>query len=340
MTSEAALGAAAGSTTAAGRSRIRPATVDDLPACAAIWRHAINDYIRPLNQPDVPDELGPILRLYQHLQRTDPERFLVVDRDPDAPAPDPPPPGTAGLVAFGVAYVREPLWFLSMLFVLPEAQGRGLGRSLLARLAPTSTDGPRATATDSVQPISNGLYGSLGIVARTPLFRLVGLPRIAEPGLVLPPGIQPIRFDEVDGPGGDGLAASALAAELAALDAGALGAEHGPEHAFLAAEGNRTGFLYRGPDGRAVGYGYTSETGRVGPVAVHDEALLGPIVGHLVRAVEPRGEFGIWLPGTAGPVMAALLRTGFRIDGFPILLCWDRPFADFARYLPISPGIL
>lgn len=338
MTSEAAVGtkrAAAG-----GPARIRPATVDDLPACAAIWRHAINDYIVPMNQPEVPDELGPILRLYGHLHRTDPERFLVVDRDPDAAAPDPPLAGTAGLVAFGVAYVREPLWFLSMLFVLPEAQGRGLGRTLLARLAPSSADGVRATATDSIQPISNGLYGSLGIVARTPLFRLVGLPRRAEPSLVLPPEIQPIRFDEIAPAGADDLAASALGAELAALDAETLGAEHGPEHAFLVAEGNRTGFLYRGPDGRTIGYGYTSETGRVGPVAVRRAEHLEPILGHLVRAVEPRGEFGIWVPGTAGPAMAALLRAGFRIDGFPILLCWDRPFADFARYLPISPGLL
>ena len=43
------------------------------------------------------------------------------------------------------------------------------------------------------------------------------------------------------------------------------------------------------------------------------------------------------LPATRS---SPLLRAGFRIDGFPVLLCWDRPFADFARYLPISPGLL
>jgi hypothetical protein len=59
-----------------------------------------------------------------------------------------------------------------------------------------------------------------------------------------------------------------------------------------------------------------------------------------VTAVRPRGAFGVWVPGAAGEAMVPLLRSGFRFDGFPVLLCWDRPFADFSRYLPISPGLL
>ena len=36
------------------------------------------------------------------------------------------------------------------------------------------------------------------------------------------------------------------------------------------------------------------------------------------------------MPGAAGEAMTTLLRAGFRVDGFPVLLCWDRPFADFS----------
>jgi hypothetical protein len=39
-------------------------------------------------------------------------------------------------------------------------------------------------------------------------------------------------------------------------------------------------------------------------------------------------------------MVSALLRAGLWIDGFPVLLCWSRPFADFSRYVPISPGLL
>ena len=88
----------------------------------------------------------------------------------------------------------------------------------------------------------------------------------------------------------------------------------------------------------AVGYGYAGEAGRVGPVATRDEASMGPILGHLTSAIEPRGAFAMWLPGTADRAVVPALRAGFRLDQFPILLCWDRPFADLARYLPISPG--
>jgi GNAT superfamily N-acetyltransferase len=319
--------------------RYRPAAPDDLATCAGIWREAINDYIGRLGQPEVPDDLNAILRLYAHLQATDPGRFVVaVD------------PASAEIVAFAAAVDRGPLWFLSMLFVRPGAQARGLGKALLSRVLPDGSAGEarfRATATDSAQPISNGLYGSLGIVARTPLFRLVGLVGDRErDGLpALPSGVTAIRFDEIDSVGpaagerDDGLGSAALRGELDDIDLEVAGFEHPADHAWLRTE-SRLGYLYRGPDGAMLGYGYTSEAGRVGPVAVRDAALLGAVVAHLVTAIEPRGAFGIWVPGAADAAMVPLLRAGLRIDGFPVLLCWDRPFADFGRYLPISPGLL
>jgi GNAT superfamily N-acetyltransferase len=330
--------------------RIRPATAADLPVCAAIWRDSLNDYLGRLAQPEIPDDLVSILRLYDHLLATDPSTFLVAEapaaggeaarsssRTAESPAID----------AFAVVVRRDELSFLSMLFVRPTAQARGLGRALLAA---TGIDRPsdgddteagaarRATATDTAQPISNGLYASLGIVPRIPLFRLVGLPARDDALEALPDGVEAIAFDEV-GDAPDGLGRSALAAELDALDREAVGFSRQPDHSFQLREG-RVGFLFRDREGRAVGYGYTSEAGRVGSVAVRDAALLGPIVGFLVRAVQPRGAFGLWVPGTAGGVIVPLLRAGFRFDGFPVLLCWDRPFADFSRYLPMSPGLL
>ena len=336
--------------------RIRPASAADLPVCAAIWRHSLNDYLGRLAQPEIPDDLVSILRLYDHLQATDPATFLVgeapaagagVTRTGSRAAGSPPIDG------FAVVVRRDTLSFLSMLFVRPTVQARGLGRALLAA---TGIDRPaaeagdttgaadgngfasRATATDTAQPISNGLYASLGIVPRIPLFRLVGLPTRDGAFEPLPGGVEAIAFDEV-GDAPDGLGRSALAAELDALDRDAAGFSRQPDHAFQLREG-RIGFLFRDRDGRAIGYGYTSEAGRVGSIAVRDAALLGPVVGFLVRAVQPRGAFGLWVPGAAGEAIVPLLRAGFRFDGFPVLLCWDRPPTDFERYLPVSPGML
>ncbi len=315
--------------------RIRPATADELLTCAAVWRESLNDYLGRLGQPDIPDDLGAILRLYGHLHATDPTTFLVAEAADGATRAG---PGT--IDAFTVVAQRDDLWYLSMLFVRPAAQGRGLGRALLAAAAPDPARAGvhRATATDTAQPISNGLYGSLGMVPRVPLLRLIGLPTHDEALPPLPAGVEAIPFAEI-GAAADDLGHSALAAELDAVDRDAAGFSRTLDHRFHVAEG-RIGFLYRDGEGRVVGYGYSSEAGRVGPAAVLDAALLGPVVGHLVRAVRPRGAFGLWVPGTADETMVALIRAGFRVDGFPVLLCWDRPFADLSRYVPMSPGLL
>jgi GNAT superfamily N-acetyltransferase len=310
----------------------RPARPDELGACAEVWRHGINDYIRRLNQPDVPPDTASLVRLYAHLQATDPERFVV------ATTPEPDADGGERIVAFASALMRERLWFLSMLFVLPEAQNAGVGRALLDQVAPD--DGSvdfRATATDTAQPISNALYASIGIVPRVPLLNLIGTPTGVEPFGALPSGVTPVAFEDMAGaPGGDGH--TILAETVNALDRELLGVAHPMDHRYIRGE-NRRGWLYRGPDDAVLGYGYASEAGRVGPVAVRDEALLGPVLGHLTSVVIPRGAFAMWLPGTADRAIVPALRAGFRLDQFPLLLCWDRPFAELSRYLPISPGL-
>ena len=130
----------------------RPARSTDLPECAAIWRESINDYLRRLHQEEMPDELGPIGRLHGHAQSTDPDRFVVATTS-----------GAKGerILGFGSAIERGPIWYLSMLFIRPAAQGQGLGRAILERLLPDPEHhGSLATAVDSLQPISTALYAS------------------------------------------------------------------------------------------------------------------------------------------------------------------------------------
>ena len=251
-----------------------------------------------------------------------------------------PETGEERIVAFASALVRERLWFLSMLFVSPGVQAAGVGRALLARVMPGPDEGmAMATATDSAQPISNALYSTYGIVPRIPLLNLIGRPERGEAFEPLPSGVTPVPFESIAAgpPGGAGH--KELADAVDGLDRELLGVAHPIDHRYLRSE-SRRGWLYRGPDGAALGYGYATEAGRVGPVAVRDAALVVPVLGHLTSAIEPRGAFALWLPGNADRAVVAALRAGFRLDQFPVLLCWDRPFADFGRYLPISPGLL
>ena len=312
----------------------RPARPDDLVTCAGIWRTSINDYIVRLGQGEMPPEVNPVIRLFVHLQATDPQRFIVAV----APSTDDERSGSGRIVGFASAAIRESLWYLSMLFVLPEFQRAGLGRGLLARVLPSDGAMARATATDSAQPISNALYSSYGITPRLPLLNLTGLPERPDAFGVLPSGVVPIPFDELAAGPPDGQGHRALVDAIDDLDRESLGVAHPMDHRFLRSE-SRRGWLYRGPDGTPVGYGYAGEAGRVGPVAVLDAALLAPVLGHLTSALQPRGAFAMWIPGGADRALAAALQAGFRLDRFAVLMCWDRQFGDFSRYLPISPGL-
>jgi GNAT superfamily N-acetyltransferase len=305
----------------------RVGTERDLPECNRIWREAIDAYLLPMGFPPLPADNPGLRRLHEHTLATDPSRFVVAERRHGSGGT-----GGARVVAFGSAVERGDLWFLSMLFVEPGEQARGLGRALLAEILPAATrKRVLATCTDSAQPISNGLYASFGIVPRMPLFNLVGRPYQDAPWPALPGDIVVERVRDGAAWANDG--------EVHDLDRALLGFAHPEDHAFVLDE-PRHGFAFRGPDGRLVGYGYAGDVGRVGPIAVSDARLLAPVLGHLLRTVEPRGASSVWLPGDAGDAIGVAIRAGLRIDGFPILAGWSRSFADFTRYVPTSPGLI
>lgn len=303
---------------------IRRATEADLLDCHRVWRDAINAYTAPLGAPPLPDDNPGVRRLHAHALATDPGRFLVAERTNRA--------GDGRVVAFGSAVDRGPLWFLSMLFVEPGEQARGLGRAVLERMLPLPLDGRvLATCTDSAQPISNGLYATLGIVPRMPMFSLVGRPAPGFDWPALPDGVSAERVADP--------ATWREGEELGAFDRALLSFAHPEDHRFVQEE-PRQAFAFRGAGGALLGYGYAGAIGRLGPIGVADRALLTPILGHLLHAISPRGASAVWLPGATDDAIATAIRAGLRIEGFPILTGWTAPFADFTRYVPISPGLM
>ena len=309
---------------------LRRARADEMAACAEIWRAGIDGYGERVGRPPTMASPGPLVALLDHLRTTDPEGFLVATRaagDGEGP------------VGFVSAIRRGDVWFLGMLFVHPGVQARGVGRALLDAVLP-DPEGPvvRATCTDSAQPISNAIYARLGIVPRVPIIELVGRPDRERPPR-LPDGVRAVPFELLMAGSSDGPGARRLAAAVATLDGAVLGYAHPEDHAFVAASG-RLGYLYESGVGEVLGYGYTSAAGRLGPIALADDSLFPAVLGHLLEVVEPAGAFSAWVPGAAGRAVTALLETGLRIEDFPALLCWDRPFGEFSRYVPITLAVL
>ncbi len=329
----------------------RPGRDDDLDACIGTWKSGLEDYQARLGLPPVPDDLGPLRRLLAHTLATDPDRFWVAL----APAGDGAtrPDGAPGrLVGFSSAVVREGLWFLTMLFVEPDVQAAGVGSALMDRAQAGRDVDPGGAAvpgpddpfdsgittwgmcTDSLQPISNGMYARRGMLPRVPVWRLFGEPRRWSALPALPPSLESVPFERLAAQDRDG--PRRLAHMVDGLDRELTGAAHPADHEHLRRDG-RVGFLVRErATGRALGYGYGSSAGRLGPVAALDPALHPAILGTIVRETPVLGPVAIWVPGTAAEATRALLEAGLRFDGFPALVCWSTAEHPFARYIPIS----
>jgi GNAT superfamily N-acetyltransferase len=334
----------------------RTATAADLDACTAIWKAAIDDYQGRLAQPPMPADLGPLRRLLVHTLTTDPDRFWVAQRMARSDGAIAGP----GLVGFSSATLREGLWFLAMLFVLPELQGDGVGAALMDRAqagaeipagAPVpGPDDPLRTGihtwgmcTDAAQPISNGLYAGRGMLPRVPVWRLFGEVRRWAALPDLPPTLEAVPFEAIVGDGaGGGEGHRRLAALVDGLDRELIGAAHPADHAYLRREG-RSGFLVR-PRSDAgappVGYVYGSAGGRLGPLAATDPALHPALLSVALRRTPMLDAVAMWVPGTADRATRALLDAGLRYDGFPGLACWSRREHPFERYVPISLAIV
>jgi GNAT superfamily N-acetyltransferase len=106
--------------------RIRPMTVDDAPAAervTAIGFHELDTRMFRRSWPDPqirPPERGANwVNRTRHLVGTDPGGCWVADRDGD-------------VIGVVVSFTREKMWLLASYAVVPEAQGLGLGKALLA----------------------------------------------------------------------------------------------------------------------------------------------------------------------------------------------------------------
>jgi GNAT superfamily N-acetyltransferase len=257
-----------------------------------------------------PRDAGWLQPYLEHLVRTDPGTSIVAE-------------DRGRLIAFGIVMVRGTDGYLSELFVVPRWQGRGIGRAVVSACLHGAPIERMATAADAVQPVSTGLYVSLGLAPRLPIYVLCG-------------GLDPAGLPEL----APGVATHPLTGEeVAELDEELLGYQRAVDHRAWVDLG-RTGWTFRDASGELLGYGYTHPRGRVSPVAARDPADLPAFVGRLARSMGPVEDHRLFVPGPARAALRALLGAGMRIDGSPGIYCADHERPDFERYLPMSPSLL
>ena len=294
---------------------IRPTTPADLQAQHEVFREAIGEVFRrhSFDPPDPP--LEAFVAQQGHLLEHDGERCFVAEED-------------GRIVGFSAAMARGDTWYLSSLFVAPDHQATGLGQRLLERSWGDSY-ARRLTMTDSIQPVSNGLYARRGLIPTTPVLNLAG-----RPSNTVLQGYDPHGSGALGSSNTvlQGLEPSEPSAEaLAALDLAGYGFPRAIDHAYWSRHARATLWLR---DGEPVAYSYAWANGRIGPLAALDGAAgAGALRGELAR--RPGEPSVVAVPGTSAELVGEALAAGLRITGPPALLLLSQP-ANPPRALAIS----
>jgi GNAT superfamily N-acetyltransferase len=310
--------------------RYRQGEEADLPRAAAVFRAALNAYLVPAGQRPIPDD-DQQTPVYRHLLAHDAERFWVAEAAVEELAGE--DGGTLErsgrrIVGWGCGLVRGDWWFLSNLFVLPEAQGLGVG-AMLFDLAGTGAPAGavRATVTDTLQPASNNMYARRGLLPREILIGFEGRAeraRVPRLGTLEPEPLTPASLPE-----------------LAAIDAAAGRVDRTVDHRFYLSEGGRLGFLFR-RRGRPAGYVMLRWDGWVGPVATVREQDMKTVTAYGIAAlsrVDGVEKLRGGVIARAEGAQRAFWAAGLRFSGTPGLLLASRSWGHLDRYVPASYGL-
>ena len=298
--------------------RIRPGTIDDNEACAAVLVDAVNDLgrrngsIQEGNAIDFTAQWPRWRPFFDHIARTAAEFWI-------AEGPD------GALIGYARSIERDGMFELTEFFVRPGVQSRGVGRDLLARAFPLDRGDLRLIiATTDIRALSR--YLRSGVVVRFPVLSFTGAAR--EVALVGGLDVEPLDLArDIDA--------------VHAVDEAVLGHRREVEHRWFAAE--REGYRYL-RDGRVVGYGYVGTPDRSGngPFAVLGPSDLPAALAHAERRRHELGaeetEFEVALHNRAA--VEHLLGRGYRMDAFMTLVCSSEPFGQFDRYVFCGPALI
>ena len=284
---------------------IRPATDDDLLDLGRVFvasAGSMTARYRPEQTGRVDTDPADRVPFYRHLLATG---AVFVAEDGGAP------------VGFSGAVIRDGVWFLSQLWVLPERQGDGIGSTLLDEALAWGRGSRVFSVVASPHPAAQTLYMRASMYPLWSQFDVAGEPR-REPDP--PPGMRELTDADHQW--------------LHELDAEVHGAARPEDHAAFSGWGARAVVLERG--GSRLGYVYARPDGKIGPAAAHRPEDIPTLIAagrHLVD-----GPVTVVVPSVNWSAIRELTRLGMKPGGSNTFMS-SAPLGDATRYLSSGGGL-
>jgi GNAT superfamily N-acetyltransferase len=279
--------------------RIREADDRDLETLAAIFARSLEDLLRRY-RPDqlhlLPIDSAARLPFLRHLRRTG---LVLVADDPEP-------------VGFAAAVVRESVWFLSQMWVLPDHHRSGIGTALLDEALAFGRDASAFCTVSSPHPAARLLY------LRASMFPLWSNIEMTGGG------------DRPERPDGVRELTERDQGWVDELDREVRGAARPEDHAYWREEEGTALALDR-PAGPS-GYVYVWPDGKVSPAAVRDPADVPTLIQAARHAAAGPSTFIV--PSTNWRALSELTRGGYVPIGAMNTFMASRPLADGTRYMP------
>jgi GNAT superfamily N-acetyltransferase len=298
----------------------RTAGTNDQPAVAQIYRKALADIYKRHGFPDeklLPRGVNPF---YDYILKEEPEGFFVAE-------------DSGKIIGATFSWIRETLWFLSHLFILPEYQGKGIGKTLLKKSLEYSENRrivTRCVITMAFNTVSLSLYMRNGMfpLQNIILFGLSGPPN------ALKNGYDSLSWEYAEP------AASGIMDDLHTIDKAVLGLSRTGHHRYFMEDQQTPCLLFRNRQDTIIGYAYLWPDGRIGPVAAMKDATIDTILGIAVEQSRNKSpNITMMIPGSNRVATETALSMGFTVR-LPYTLLSNQPFGAWDRYLFHSPGLM
>jgi GNAT superfamily N-acetyltransferase len=281
--------------------KIFAATYNDL-----LLQRGLKPYLEP-SDPDAWVKAWSWHRksLFEHLTLTGYASWFVEDGD--------------RILGYARSVERQGVLQLADYFVLPGAQGQGLGKGLLERAFPSQYKGHRIViATTNEAALTR--YLKSGVYPLCPVLEFYRKASPAEEAAGLE--VKPLCAD------------SAVLSVVNRIDREILGYERELDHQWLLKD--RKGYLYL-REGEPVGYGYVGSW--AGPFAMRETSDYPAVLAHAeTQMAESGGELMLAVPLVNRKAVDYLLSRGFQMNTqFVMLFLADRLSPQLDRYIISMP---